>query len=187
MKFIKVFFKNVLRLVAILAGLALINRWYLWGFSRVAIQEQDIPDYTVAYVNFVGPYSSVGPSMEKVYMILSGEGIVSYTGFGMYYDDPRVVSGNELRSDIGAVIQPQDSGKLQQHADLKIKTVVGGHKMVVNFPFKNALSSIIWSIKVYPAIGEYMLQKWYSSETPMMELYDVSQKTMQYIVDIIAK
>ena len=187
MKFVTKLFKNVLWLIAILAGVALINRWYLGGFSSITIQEQDISDYTVAYVGVVGPYSSVGPSMEKVYMILSGEGIVSYTGFGMYYDDPRMVSGSALRSDVGAVIAPQDIAKLQQYPDLKIKTVLGGHKIVVKFPFKNALSSMIGSFKVYPAIGEYMLQKWYSSEVPMMELYDVSQHTMYYVVDTITK
>jgi hypothetical protein len=30
--------------------------------------------------------------MDKVYMALSGVGIVSYTGVGIYYDDPAIVS-----------------------------------------------------------------------------------------------
>jgi len=48
--------------------------------------------YTIAYVNFVGEYGKVGPSMTKVYEILSGVGITSFTGIGIYYDDPAVVS-----------------------------------------------------------------------------------------------
>jgi hypothetical protein len=30
--------------------------------------------------------------MDKVYRALSGAGIISYTGVGIYYDDPAVVS-----------------------------------------------------------------------------------------------
>ena len=67
--------------------------------------------YTIAYMNFVGEYGKVWPAMTKVYTTLSGAGITSFTGIGIYYDDPAVVSWADLRSDIGALVAPEDMAK----------------------------------------------------------------------------
>ena len=99
--------------------------------------------------------------MTKVYEILSGAGILSQTGIGIYYDDPASVSWAELRSDIGAVIMPQDSSKLTNTKEIKIKTLPAGTKIVVEFPLKNTISYMIWPMKVYPVITKYMEAKWY--------------------------
>ncbi len=71
MKFIKSFVRTLLRLVGIIIVWAFINRWYLGGFQKLEVQEQTIGPYTIAYVNFVGEYSQIGPSIDKVYMALS--------------------------------------------------------------------------------------------------------------------
>lgn len=72
--------------------LALVNRRYLGGFNKIDVQEQMMGPYTIAYTEFVGNYNLVGPSMDKVYQTLSGAGILSATGVGIYYDDPAVIS-----------------------------------------------------------------------------------------------
>lgn len=59
MKFFKSFFRTLLRLLAIIIVLALINRWYLGGFTKLEVKEQNMGPYTIAYVNFVGEYSKV--------------------------------------------------------------------------------------------------------------------------------
>jgi len=59
MKFLKKFFKTILRLVVIVVVLALINRWYLGGFQKVEVKEQMVGPYTIAYTEFVGEYSKV--------------------------------------------------------------------------------------------------------------------------------
>lgn len=59
MKFLKKFFKTILRLAAIIVVLALINRRYLGGFKKVEVKEQMMGPYTIAYTEFVGEYSKV--------------------------------------------------------------------------------------------------------------------------------
>jgi DNA gyrase inhibitor GyrI len=64
--------------------------------------------------------------MTKLYDALSGAGIVSFTGIGIYYDDPAVISGKNLRSEVGAVVDSIDARKLDKNsADYKIKIVNG--------------------------------------------------------------
>ena len=140
--------------------------------------------YTIAYVNFVGEYSKVWPSITKVYDVLSGAGITSLTGIGIYYDDPAVVSWAALRSDVGAIIDSQDAGKLAQNKDVKLKTLPAGNKMVVEFPLKNSFSYVVGTMRVYPMIAKYMKEKWYSHEVLMTELYDMVAKKIYYLADI---
>ncbi len=140
--------------------------------------------YTIAYVNFVGNYGKVWPSMTKVYEILSGAGIISYTGVGIYYDDPAVISWELLRSDIGAIIDPQDTNKLFDNKDIQIKTLTAGNKIVVEFPLKNTFSSMIGPMRVYPVMTKYMEENGYTNEIPMIELYDMQAKKIYYIAEV---
>lgn len=181
------FVKGFLKLIGILLLLLLINRWYLGGFSKCEVKEQNVPSYTIAYVNFVGNYGKVWPSMTKVYEVLSGVGIVAYTGVGIYYDDPAIVSWDQLRSDVGAIIPSQDKDKLHGNKEVKIMTVPQGNKMVVEFPLKNALSYMIGPMKVYPVMAKYMKEKGYTNEVPMTELYDMVAKKIYYIAGITVK
>lgn len=165
--------------------LALINRRYLGGFTQLEVKEQNMGPYTMAYVNFVGNYGKVWPSMTKVYEVLSGDGITTITGAGVYYDDPAVVTWAELRSDIGAIIDAKDVSKLTANKDIKITTLPAGTKIVVEFPLKNSLSYMIGPMKAYPAITKYIKEKWYTGQVPMVELYDMVAKKIYYMTDVI--
>jgi len=141
--------------------------------------------YTIAYTNFVGPYSKIWPSMDKVYQIISGAGITSYTGIGIYYDNPSVVSWANLKSDVGAVIDTKDISKLASNKDIKITKIASGTKIVVEFPLKNSLSYMVGPMRVYPVIAKYMKEKWYNTQTPMIELYAMTAKKIYYMSDIV--
>ena len=138
----------------------------------------------MAYKNFVGEYAKVWPTMTEVYEILSWAGVASMTWVGIYYDDPAVVSWAELRSDIWAVIDAQDVKKLVQNKDIKIIKIAGGDKIVIEFPLKSNFSSMIGPMRVYPVMAKYMVEKWYTSTSPMTELYDTIAKKIYYIADI---
>lgn len=184
MKFLKIFIRNLVILLIILVVLALVNRRYLGGFTQLDVQEQNVWPQTIAYVSFVGEYGKVWPSMTKVYEVLSGAGILSATGVGIYYDDPAIVSWSELRSDVGAVIDPQDASKVSNNSEIRVTTLSAGDKMVVEFPLKSALSYMIGPMKVYPVMAKYMKEKWYNNQVPTIELYDMVAKKIYYIVEI---
>lgn len=56
--------------------------------------------------------------------------------------------------------------------------------MVAEFPIKNSVSYMAGVIKVYPALKKYMIAKGYSSEVPVMELYDMVAKKIYYVIEI---
>jgi len=63
-----------------------------------------------------------------------------------------------LKSDVGAVIMPQDSSKVTSK-DIQIKTLAAEDKIVVEFPLKNDFSYMIGPMKVYPVIAKYIKDK----------------------------
>ena len=124
--------------------------------------------------------------MTKLYDALSGAGITAFTGIGIYYDAPGSVTGNMLNSDVGAVIAPADSNKLdKKSADYKIQTITRSTKVVVEFPYRNSFSYMVGPIKVYPVMTAYMKEKGYNLETPRIELYDLTAKKIYYMADVI--
>jgi DNA gyrase inhibitor GyrI len=82
--------------------------------------------------------------MTKLYDALSGAGIKSMTGIGIYYDDPAMVSGQNMKSEVGSVISQSDFSKLnKKSSDYTLKVIEGGDKVVVEFPYKNTLSYMV--------------------------------------------
>ena len=185
MKFLKSFIRNLIVLIGVVIILALVNRWYLGGFSKVEVVEQNMGPYTMVYVEFIGNYSLVGPSMDKVYEILSWAGIGSFTGVGIYYDDPIAVAPENLKSDVGAVIDPQEVKNISQDQEIKTRNISAKQSIVIKFPLKNSVSYMAGVIKVYPALKKYMKAKGYKMEVPVMELYDMTAKKIYYVVEIL--
>ena len=122
--------------------------------------------------------------MDDVYQTLSGAGILSATGVGIYYDDPSVVSGENLRSDVGSIVVGADITKIPQKQGIEIKNIAGKQSMVVEFPIKNAKSYMVGVLKAYPVLQKYMQEKGYSNEVPVMELYDMVAKKIYYVIEI---
>ena len=140
--------------------------------------------YTIAYMNFTGEYSKVWPAMTKIYTALSGAGVKSLTGIGIYYDNPAIISWANLRSDIWAIIDTKDMKKLSQDQEIKIKTINATKSIVIEFPLKNSVSYMAGVIKVYPVLKKYMQEKGYKMEVPITELYATATKKIYYIAEI---
>ncbi len=82
--------------------------------------------------------------MTKVMEALSGDHITANIGMGIYYDNPATVTGSDLRSDIGALVNATDAKKLNTKSTVyKFKTIPAATRAVVDFPYKNNLSYLI--------------------------------------------
>lgn len=184
MKLLKNILKNIWIFLGLFVLLGLANIWYVGGFSKIEVKEQNMWPYTIAYTQFTGAYAKVWPSMTMVYDVLSGAGVTSSTGIGIYYDDPALVSWTELRSDVGAVIDLRDITKLNKKSAIKLTTLSEKPSIVVEFPLKNNVSYMIGPMKVYPAIAKYMTEKGYTTWGAMIEIYDIAAKKIYYITSI---
>ena len=125
--------------------------------------------------------------MEKIYQELSGQGITQLAGIGIYYNDPATItSGQELRSDVGSVVDEKDVGKLQRNSSVyKVKTIPQAVRVVAEFPYKNSFSYMVGPIKMYPLVNKYMAARAYKLEIPRIELYDMDMKKIYFIADVV--
>lgn len=180
------FLKNLLIIIGIIIIVLLIGRWYLGGFNKLVAVEKTVPSYIMAYTTFTGNYKDVGPIMNNLYDALSGAGVKFFTGIGIYYDDPAAASGENLRSDVWSIISQEDFDKLDRSSpDYRLKILEWGERVVVEFPYRNSLSYIVWPMKAYPIMNTYIAKKWYILEVPRIEIYDMDAWRIYFMADIV--
>lgn len=170
--------------VILLAGMGAAYLGYMGAFNALTIEEKMIGPYQLVYENHVGNYKDTGKVHDKVYTSLKQDGIETYKGFGIYFDDPNQVDPEKCRSRIGVILEKKDYNKLWK-ARQKFKTTWYAKKkcMVVEFPIKNSLSYIIGVMKAYPVLMKYAADKKYKMNPPM-EIYDIPAKKTLYIIEI---
>ena len=158
--------------------------FYYGGFSSVIVTERELPALTLAYDTHTGDYSKIKPVMDKIYYTLRyKEKIEPPRGFGLYYDNPQTTEKSKLRSIAGCILETNDQTAIDslQKKGYKIAVFPATKAIIVEFPLKGQLSVLFGVFKVYPKIGKYMQEK-KIQPVPMMEIYNIPQKKIQYIV-----
>jgi len=158
---------------------------YYGLFAKVTIAEKEAGDFWIVYEKHIGDYKEVGKVMDKIYSRLLGEDAVETTrGFGLYYDNPKKVQKENLRSIVGCILENKDAGKIEYlRQRYKIKKYPSSKSVVVEFTYRGTLSIFIGIFKVYPKIAEYMEQHNYAM-VPVMEIYDSPNQTISYVVSV---
>lgn len=163
---------------------------YSGFFSTFLIEEREFGPIKLVYEEHIGPYQNVGPTMDSIYEILKEEGIDTYRGVGLYYDDPKETLPANLRSKVGAIIEEEDYDKLSGIID-KYNTINFDARncLYVEFPYKNQLSIIAGVLKVYPKLTIEMMNRGFDISTMtenafIMEVYDVPNQKILYIVPL---
>jgi len=151
-------------------------------FASVKLSEKDAGPYVLVYKKHLGEYKNVGPVMDSVYYDLKNNfSIITTKGFGIYYDDPKKVSKEQLRSIVGCIVETKAVNELDMLKNRYGVSVYPLSKSVVaEFPYKGKLSIIIGLFKAYPKMMSYIAEKKYIP-TPIMELYDQPDKCILYV------
>ncbi len=158
---------------------------YLGWFHKLVAFEVVMWPHTVAYVEHVGDYKLIWDKMNDLYEVLIAEDISTTMGIGIYYDDPATVVKEELKSDGGVVIDEEDISKLDLNSDkYKIQNLEKTDYAVITFPFKSKLSYIVWMMRVYPELWAYLIENKYSEEGPAIEMYDIDNNLIYYMVEV---
>jgi len=152
-------------------------------FTKVVIQEKEMGPYVLVYKEHIGPYQNIKTVMDDVYYsLLNKDKITTTKGFGIYYDNPKTVPQEKLRSIGGCVIEPSDYDKISQlRTKYLMKEIAQNKALVCEFPFKNSVSIIIGIMKVYPAMNKYINEKHHPYKE-IMEVYDMSGKKIEYVM-----
>lgn len=152
-------------------------------FTKVVIQEKEMGPYVLVYKEHIGSYQKIKTVIDEVYYsLLNQEKIKTSKGFGIYYDNPKNVPEEKLRSIGGCLLDSSDYDKISQlNTKYLIREINQQKALVCEFPFNNTLSIIIGIMKVYPALNQYVIQKKYQQKE-VMEVYDMQGKKIEYIM-----
>lgn len=155
---------------------------YYGGFSKIKIKMETAGGETIVYQEVQGDYSQTMTVSNEIYDYLLNElKIETYKGIGVFHDNPREVSKQNLRSDIGCVIEPQDIERLDKDGcKYKIMTLPVEKVLIAEFPFKGKLSVFIGMLKIYPAIEKYTQKHSLTSNSPLVEIYDIPNSKTIY-------
>lgn len=173
-------------LIIIVALIALFFLYlsYLGIFNELAVKEQELGPLTYVFQPYVGDYRGSGQVFNRVYQAIKNEGIETYKGIGIYYDDPKIVPKEKLRSDCGVVLEDKDLPKVNVlKKKYHLATLPKKLYIVAAFPLRNALSFMIGPAKGYPALAKYARSKGYEMTCPF-ELYDMPGGQIYYVMEL---
>lgn len=159
---------------------------YYGVFKKVAIELKTQGGESLVYEKVQGDYRQSSVVSDRVYYSLMQDfEITTYKGFGIYYDKPGSVPVDEMRSEVGCILEVADEGKSE---NIKEKFLVKKYEekeyIVAEFPIKGKLSFIVGIFKVYPELNRYARENGFSEESPVMEIWDVPNKKILYRKEI---
>jgi DNA gyrase inhibitor GyrI len=158
--------------------------WKAGFFTSISVKEQTMGPYTVVYEEHQGDYAMAGVIQKKIYDFLIEKEIETTKGFGIYLDDPGSVDKELLRSEIGCIVDHPGTEIYNLKDDpYKIREIVRGKYMVIEFPFKNQLSILAGIMRAYPKLEQHRIEQGYA-KSYSMEIYDVPNEKIFYLMEI---
>jgi len=154
-------------------------------FNKPKIEEKEVGPFKAVVKRFIGSYYKVGPTMTEVDGYLRKIGLSSTKGIGIYYDNPGKTSQDKLRSDVGDIIGQVGEPVIKKiRQKYEVKEIERQKAAVVTYPIKSFLSYMLGPMKVYPAIDEYFRKNGYSNYSFAIEIYDIANKKILYMMPV---
>ena len=158
--------KKWIIIILVLVSIVTSTLFYMGFFKSMRVTEKESGPHYLMYKKHQGAYEELGPIFRALYALAEKQKIKQPIMFGIYYDDPKTVDPNKLRSEVGVALKATDFSRLKASAELKqsgvlFKLLPRYKYAVVEFPFRNMFSIFIGVSKAYPALNEYMQAKGY--------------------------
>ncbi len=152
------------------------------AFAPVKPETTTLEPMWIAYNTHSGPYQLIGPVCDGVCRTWSEtSGSDAELGFGLYFDNPRRVAKDQLRSIGGCIIPAEKAeGLTGKTLPFRIASLPGGRAVIVRFPFRGRMSIMFGAMRVYPKMGRQIAEAGLP-EGPMMEIYDMNAGEIRYI------
>ncbi|MFT3740029.1 MAG: hypothetical protein QM786_14850 [Breznakibacter sp.] len=161
---------------------------YYGAFASLNIRIEEQGGETVVCRSITGDYRQSGMIMDKIYYtLLNDYNVETFKGYAKYFDNPRNVERNKLRSEAGCIVEPADADRLALAAtDFMTKQLPVDHYIVAEFPYKGKLSVLFGLVKVYPALRRFADQNG-CGDAPVVDIYDIPNKRIFYRKEIIVE
>lgn len=154
-------------------GIYLAN--YLGAFKDVDLSEATFGPVKLIYQDHQGAYHKIVSKIQEVEVWAKANGFSCAKTFGQYFDDPRSVDEERLRSLGGCLV---DEFPRNLPPNFKTKEIPEGHFLQARFEG----SPGIGPMKVYPKAEKYILDHQIKKNDSVIEVYEVlSEKEMKTV------
>jgi len=137
--------------------------FYLGFFTRVQVAQVQAPPYRIAYLEHVGPYNQIEPTIKRVAQLLEKAGLETTTPFALLLDDNGQVKRENRRSRVGYIVPDQ--------AVLPTGLLAGRirSRQVLRVYFSGG--TLMGSYKAYQAMKDWASARGYQLLLPALEMY----------------
>ncbi len=154
-------FFGVLLLLTILFSVAVL--YYIGFFNSTQIELTKKGPYTIVCLDNSGPYYKTIKKIETVKQLLAGTSVHILASCGLYYDDPKSVPQDKLRSKAGVIVKSIVTAR----PPLEILTIPRRQVVVGTLKANPGLVGT----KVYPKLQDWLWRKGLTGGTPSLEIY----------------
>lgn len=124
---------------------------YMGTFQTIAISEKPLGPYYFIYKEMSGSdMGEIGTITTEIHQFLAYKEIEGAKPFDVFYPE-----GSGSKTEIGFIINSQDTIRLGDRRGFQFKMIPEQTYMVTEFPFRNRLSFMIGYFKINPALKKY--------------------------------
>lgn len=100
--------------ILLLTAISVAGYGYYGGFKKIHVETKQAGGEVFVYEEHIGPYSETGKIADKIYYALLNEDkIETFRGCGIFYDNPKQVESDKLRSEIGCILENPNDETIQ--------------------------------------------------------------------------
>lgn len=156
---------------------------YYGGFHDIKIDKKMTGPYVFVYEPYQGDYTIAGDVFEKVCSELENDfSVKTWRGAGIYFYDPEKVDVENLRSEIGCLLEGDDLNKIEKiKKRYQVKNIPLELSIIASFPYTNTFSVAFGAMRVYPELKRY-IKEYNIKQGPVMEIYDIRNEKIEYIL-----
>lgn len=146
----------ILIVVAVAAG------FYLGIFNKVTIEQTSAGPYKIACLDHIGQYKNICAKIKNAEKLLAEQAVLPLAACGIYYDDPKTVPSDKLRSKGGFIIEGEAKLEILEKVDIPVRDVV-----LARIKAHPAVAAL----KIYPKINKYLIENNLTPAGPVLEIY----------------
>lgn len=155
---LKVFALIVVALVIALLSIG----FYLGVFNSVNIEKGITGPYMIACLDHIGPYKDIVKKIQGVKKLLDEQKVTPISACGIYYDDPKSVPSDKLRSKGGYLVEGDVKLEILEKLEIPEREVIIA---------KIKAHPAIAPIKTYPKIQKWLVANNFICTGSCLEIY----------------
>jgi hypothetical protein len=135
---------------------------------------------TLAVVPYVGDYKKSAAAQIALIQELKDAGLRVKEAAGIYFDNPKEVESDKLRSLVGAVLQDDELEKFRSlNSKAKLVKLHKESAFYTKWDYKSGLSMMLAIMKIYPAIKKHAKLVGFDVHESI-ETYEFANKQLNY-------